>query len=339
MIRLWLGLALALFVVLPFGIATVEAVRDARRPVLSVDDLSRFDARTVPHGGWVKTTLRNEHVRVLGSYASGGGMVVSVDGANAVVSLDKSEYETLRRDGRFDVLGYVTKAHPQNTPGVTKEMPQIVQNPGGHVAWTVPAALAAIMAVAGLASAFLLNTWRKRRPASDHDRATTTERAGWFERWGQSYPGAVEAFGSVSFNGFGLRWIDFHDPGEDGAALATQWFTFAFFPAGPVRRARIRVLAERDRGVPGVMQVGTMHYVLLQQLPVDGTRNGRVYAFYFGVILPMMLVPTLAGFATMVALDFTFAAWTFWVGLLAVMLVGGGAVFIERRVMGPPSGQ
>lgn len=137
-------------------------------------------------------------------------------------------------------------------------------------------------------------------------------------------------------NGFGTRWIDFHDRREDGSALATQWIMLAFFPLMPRRRARLRVGPERTAGVPGVAQVETTNLVELEQLPIDETRNGGVYGFYYGVFLPLVIAPTLLAFAIMIAFREYVTAGVFWSGFLVWMACGIGAVALERRRMGPP---
>jgi hypothetical protein len=137
-------------------------------------------------------------------------------------------------------------------------------------------------------------------------------------------------------NGFGLRWIDFHDPGEDGSAVATQWVMVAFFPIAPRRRARLRVGEARERGVPGVAQVSSTPIVEIEQLALDPARTGRVYRFYYGVFLPLVILPTLGALAVLISFGSAIPASVFWGGFIVWMACGIATVAFERRRMGPP---
>lgn len=172
----------------------------------------------------------------------------------------------------------------------------------------------------------------KRKPPSE----VTVGAPGFFETLAQRQPWLLALANRGSVNGFGARWIDFHDGRPDGSAVATQWLIAAFFPIAPLIRARIRVVSQTDTTVPMVAHVEKSSIEQLEQLHVDARRTRRVYAFYYGVIAPLMLLPAVGGFVALVAVKFQVDAWVFWLAVLGILATGISAVFLERRTMGPP---
>jgi hypothetical protein len=133
--------------------------------------------------------------------------------------------------------------------------------------------------------------------------------------------------------GFGLRYLDFHDRRDDGSAVVTVWLVAAFLPIAPVRRERIRLVGEETHhGIPLLFSRRQQQVEVLERdLPVAG-RRGRVYAFYFGVFLPLLVGPVVAGLAYVVAQP-SLPAGLFWGGALGCVGWGITVVALQERVM------
>jgi hypothetical protein len=175
----------------------------------------------------------------------------------------------------------------------------------------------------------LFALWRMKR-------APRMETAGLWERFAKKHPRAFER--AFSLNGFGLRYLDFHHRQPDGSGMMTLWLTVAFLPLAPIRRERVRALApERLRGVPFVLWWRTSLLQCIERMPVDRSRNLRVYALYHGLFCPLVAAPPAAGLAYLVRRHFDVAAWQLWVALLVYLVWGICVVALERRVMGPPA--
>ena len=72
----------------------------------------------------------------------------------------------------------------------------------------------------------------------------------------------------------------------------TLWLTVAFLPVAPVRRERLRFLGpEKQRGLPFVFTWQTAPIQAVERLPVDRPRSRRVYGFYYGFFLPLLVAP------------------------------------------------
>lgn len=180
------------------------------------------------------------------------------------------------------------------------------------------------------AAALLIRSWSRSRTSS-----ATPDALGVFEKLALRTPRLLEL---GTFNGFGLRYLDFHARGPDGSGLATLWFVAAYMPVAPVRRARLRVVGpETTRGVPLVAQATRVPIQLVEYLGVDHTRSLRVYTFYYLLFLPLALTPIIAWllFVAMVRPDLP--AWAFWTVTAACFASGVACTFVERRVMGLPA--
>ncbi|MDI1432782.1 hypothetical protein [Polyangium sorediatum] len=191
--------------------------------------------------------------------------------------------------------------------------------------------LAVFIALSSFGALRLFQAWRRTRP----QRSETTETRGFLERYALANPGLFES--AFSFNGFGLRYLDPHHHGHGGVLMMTLWLTIAFLPVAPVRRERLRFLGpEKQRGLPFVVTWQTTPLQTVERLPVDRPRNRRVYGFYYGLFLPLLVAPPVIGFVTLVQRDFHVAAWQFFTAVALYFVWGIGLVFVERRVMGTP---
>lgn len=144
---------------------------------------------------------------------------------------------------------------------------------------------------------------------------------------------------AFSLNGFGLRYLDFHERVDaDDTWVATLWITAAFLPVAPVRCERVRVAGrERTRGVPFVATATQAPVEPLERLAMRDSRNRRVYLFYYAVFLPLVVAPVVGGLALVIARGSQLSALAFWAVAFAILAWGVGVVAAERRVMGRPS--
>ncbi|MDI1476734.1 hypothetical protein [Polyangium sp. y55x31] len=191
--------------------------------------------------------------------------------------------------------------------------------------------LAVLIPLSSFGALRLFQAWRRSRP----QRSETTETRGLLERFALANPGLFAS--AVSFNGFGLRYLDPHHRGPGDGLTMTLWLTVAFLPVAPVRRERLRFLGpEKQRGLPFVLTWQTATIQTVERLPVDRPRNRRVYGFYYGIFLPLVVAPPVIGFVTLVQRHFRVAAWQFFTAVALYLVWGIGLVALERRVMGTP---
>ncbi|MDC3958776.1 hypothetical protein [Polyangium jinanense] len=191
--------------------------------------------------------------------------------------------------------------------------------------------LVVLIALSSFGALRLFQAWRRTRPP----RNETTETRGFLERFALANPGLFES--ALSFNGFGLRYLDPHHRGPGGALTMTLWLTVAFLPVAPVRRERLRFLGpEKQRGLPFVLTWQTATIQTGERLPVDRPRSRRVYGFYYGIFLPLLVAPPVVGFVMVVQRHFDGAPWQFFTAVALYLVWGIGLVFLERRVMGTP---
>lgn len=185
-----------------------------------------------------------------------------------------------------------------------------------------------LLLLSGWGSLRLFAGWRRTR-------APRAESAGFWERLALRHPRAFER--AYSLNGFGLRYLDFHGREPDGSGTMTLWLTVAFSPVAPIRRERLRALAPaQQRGIAGLLWWSTAELQCLERMPVDRSRNLRVYAFYYALFWPLIVAPLVAGLACLAQRRFEVAAWQFWLAAAVYLLWGAGVIALERRVMGPP---
>jgi len=144
---------------------------------------------------------------------------------------------------------------------------------------------------------------------------------------------------AFSLNGFGLRYLDFHERcHDDHTWVATLWVTAAFLPIAPVRCERVRVTGrERTRGVPFVATTTHAPVEPLERLSIRNPRTRRVYLFYYGVFLPLVLAPVVGGLALAIRTGSNVSALVFWTVALVIFAWGVAMVAAERRLMGRPS--
>ena len=119
----------------------------------------------------------------------------------------------------------------------------------------------------------------------------------------------------------------------------TLWITALFSPVAPIRRERLRAVAPaREGAVPFLASWTLTDVQTIERMPVDGRRNLRVYAFYYGLFWPLIVAPLAAGLAYVVTRNGDVAARNFWIAVGVYLLWGIGVVALERRVMGlkPP---
>ncbi len=198
------------------------------------------------------------------------------------------------------------------------------------------AALAILIPLASFASWKLVAEGRGALAASrsrDPD-----PRTGW-ERFADAHPAFFAR--AWSLNGFGLRYLDFHDcRTSDATWSATLWLVAAFLPIAPLRCERVRVPAEeRSGGVPFLLSWTRGPVVPVERLSMGASRTGRVYAFYYAVFLPLLVGPVFGGLALAIAHRHRAESTAvFWLGAFAALVWGIAVVAVERRWMGrPPS--
>lgn len=163
------------------------------------------------------------------------------------------------------------------------------------------------------------------------DRHADDDPRGWVERFADAHPAWFSRV--LSFNGFGLRRLDFHGAREDGTSFATVWITCAFLPVAPVRRERVR---------PGSETGGTVLLAwwlrrrvdVLERVPLEGRRNVVVALLYWLLFLPLLVGPTFAGLAYTVATRPPGSV--FWPGAAAVLALGVVVFAIEERLAATP---
>ncbi len=162
--RLLLGVALGVLVAAPFGISALVVGVKASNPVLALGELSELPGKQLPEKTFVRTTLRAGRVHLAGWYPGKSAAVLQAEGADAYAQLRPADFEQLQRDGRFELVGYVTQA-PVGTPGVKVAGPQLVHWPSGVPTWSEAGLSLAVALGVAVGAAWLINGWRKRRPA------------------------------------------------------------------------------------------------------------------------------------------------------------------------------
>ncbi|APR75395.1 Hypothetical protein A7982_00741 [Minicystis rosea] len=191
--------------------------------------------------------------------------------------------------------------------------------------WPTIIGMAVIIVSSSWGSRRLFTTWRATRPPR-------VDGPGLLEACALHRPGLFER--AMSFNGFGLRYLDPHGRRPDGSVIATMWLTAAFFPIAPIRRERVHVLArEKQGGIPFVVSWESASLRSLECLPVDRKRNRGVYLSYYALFLPLLVAPLVAGFVYLVNVDFDVSATAFWCGALLTMVWGIGVVAYQWRTM------
>jgi hypothetical protein len=145
------------------------------------------------------------------------------------------------------------------------------------------------------------------------------------------YPKFSKFMDGWSFNGIGSKFMTWSGVKDDGSVYATKWIVLGFFPAVPLYRQRLKIVAEKEKiHIPFFAAVSKLEFISMERVRLDKKLIRTTYLFYFLFFLPALVLPLVLGLIFLKELVNFFPGSSFWWLLLAYFGWGVFLIFLTE---------
>lgn len=186
--------------------------------------------------------------------------------------------------------------------------------------------LASVMSALFITFGFLLlRSFHKKQKMLNN--AIVTEE--WQSKTFARFPKTCEFIMKGQINGFGAEGFTKHNLQKDGSFEIIRWFTIAYFPIIPLMQHRVTESKTLKKSyIPFFLKGEKTNYLEIEKTKLNSSLTRKTRLFYYGLIVPMMILPIILVLLNLPYLLVKFAGPKFWYLLLIYFVLGIALLFL-----------